>query len=448
MSVRAELSVPEGVITPGEALTVHLRVWNESRIVDAYRLCLIGPPAGWPDAGPDLGQLPVYPGNHEKINIPISVPRDGAIAPGPLTFAVRVASVEDPAAVAVPEGDVQVGEFHDAEIEPDRRRVGGALWSSNLVVVENTGNATATVRLRVAPEAEDAPLKVSLRRSRLVLGPGERARVSLMTRVSNPMFTGTAVNWPVVVRVEQEHAEPVSASFTHRQRPLLPKAALKVLIAAVTALVAFAVLWISPVGGRKPEADTESAKGPSQVEAVQEEQRKEADAKGQEEEKAEQEKKARESAGALKKRPFQESLVADTKAGRPVAEYAVPKGYRLAIKSVQLTAGGPPTAFLFLRAAGVQLASVGVNSVKDVTVPPTLSPKENEKLTLELDCPAPPSGPPASAGPSAPPTPPTAPTTCTATALIVGELIPLTGPNAEEIKAADPKPDPKPEPKP
>ncbi|MFG2999119.1 hypothetical protein [Streptomyces sp. NPDC048340] len=439
MSVRAELTVPADVITPGEALTAHLRVWNESRIVDAYRLRLVGAPVWWPDAEPDLGQLSVYPGNHEKINIPISLPRDSALAPGPLTFAVRVASVEDPAAVAVPEAEIQVGEFHDAEIEPDRLRVGGALWSSNLVVVENTGNATATVRLRVAPEAKDAPLKVSLRRSRLVLKPGEQARVSLLTRVLNPMFTGTAANWPVVIHVEQEHAEEGSASFTHRQRPLLPKPVLKALIAVVTALVAFAVLWISPVGGKKPKAETESAKGPSQVEAVQEEQKKEADAKKQEEEKAEKEKKDQDSAGAPKKKPFQESLVADTKTGRPIAEYTIPKDYRLAVKSVQLTAGGPPTGFLFLRAAGVQLASVGVNIVKDVTVPPTLSPKEKEKLSLELDCPAPPSGtpvtpPPASGAPSAPPAPPAAPTTCTATALIVGELIPLTGPNAEEIK--------------
>lgn len=442
MSVRAELTVPEDVITPGEALTAHLRVWNESRIVDAYRLRLVGPPGEWPDTEADLGQLPVYPGNHEKINIPISLPRDSRLAPGPLTFAVRVASLEDPDAVALPEADIQVGEFHDAVAEPDRTRVGGALWSSNLVVVENTGNATATVRLRVAPEAEDAPLRVSLRRSRLVLGPGEQARVSLLTRVRTPMFTGTAANWPIVIHIDQRHAEEGSASFTHRQRPLLPKAVLRALTALVGALVAFAVLWISPVGGRRPQAETESAKGPSQVEAVLEEQKKEAERKKQVEEQAEKEKKDQESAGAPKKKDFQESLVADTKTGTPVAEYEVPKGYRLSIKSVQLTAAGPPTGILYLKAAGRQLASFGVNNVKEVPLPPTLSPKAGEKLILQLDCPAPPSGDPstgpsASGGPSAPSTPstpPAAPATCTATALIVGELIPLTGPNAEEIK--------------
>ncbi|MGW5119666.1 hypothetical protein ACWEQ8_30105 [Streptomyces noursei] len=354
--------------------------------------------------------------------------------------------MDDPTTVAVPEADIQVGEFHDAEIEVDRARVSGALWSSNLVVVENTGNATTKVRLYVAPEAKDAPLKVSLRRSRLVLRPGEDARVSLITRVQNPMFTGAAANWQIVIRIAQEHAEDGAATFTHRQRALLPKAVLKALIALVGALVAFVVLWISPVGGKKPQAETESAKGPSQVQAVQEEQKKAAAAKKQEEKKAEekkaQEEKKEKEAGALKKKDFQESLVADTKTGRPIAEYEVPKGYRLSVKSVQLTAVGPPTGIVVLKAGSTQLASFGVNNVKEVTVPATVSPKEKEKFALRLDCPAPPTGTPStgpspSGGPSTPAAPsaaPTSPTTCTATALITGELIPLSGPNAEEIK--------------
>ncbi|MFE3553435.1 hypothetical protein ACFXKW_00925 [Streptomyces sp. NPDC059193] len=439
MTLRAELTVPDDVIIPGEALTAHLRVWNESRIVDAYQLRLVGPPAWWPDAEPDLGQLPVYPGNHEKINIPVSLPRDSELAPGPLTFAVRVASVEDPAAVAVPEADIQVGEFHDAEIEADRARVGGALWSSNLVVVENTGNATATVRLRVAPEAKDAPLKVSLRRSRLVLKPGEQARVALMTRVRTPMFTGTAANWPIVIHLEQEHAENASASFTHRQRPLMPKHVLKALIMAVTAVVAFAVLWISPVGGKKPKVAAESAKGPSQMEAVQEAEKKEADAKKQEEEKAEQkaeqEKKDQQNAGALKKEQLNKSLVVSSRPGGKLEDsYVVPAGYRLSFKAVQLTGSG--TGTLFVSVSGSQLSSQPVTNPKEVTIPETVSPEEKEKVTLWLDCQPPQAGgqspsPSASAGSSAPPS---TPTTCDATAVIVGELIPLKGPNSVAVK--------------
>ncbi|MFF6946967.1 COG1470 family protein, partial [Streptomyces lavendulae] len=262
MSVRAELTVPEGVVTPGDSLTARLRVWNDSRIVDAYRLRLIGPPAEWPDAQVDLGQLPVYPGNHEQICVPLTLPRDSELVPGPLTFAVQVSSLEDPTAVAVPEADIEVGTFHDVELTPGRSRVGGALWSSNLITLENTGNASTVVRLRVATQAEDAPVRVRLRRTRLNLAPGERARISLITRVVNPVVVGTASNWRITVRAGWEGTQERTSSFVHRRRPVLTKPVLKALIALIVALVALAALWISPVGGKRPEANSESAKGP------------------------------------------------------------------------------------------------------------------------------------------------------------------------------------------
>jgi cytoskeletal protein RodZ len=434
MSVRAELTVPQDVITPGDSLTAHLRVWNESRIVDAYRLRLIGPPADWPDTEVELGQLPVYPGNHEKINIPIALPRDSELAPGSLTFAVQVASVEDPGAVAVPEADISVGEFHDIAVEPVRPRVGGALWSSNLIVLENTGNAITTVRLRVAPEAEDAPLRLRLRRTRLTLRAGERARVSLMARVTNPVFVGTAATWRIGVRVEQKHAEERTASFVHRQHPILPKPVLKALIALTAVVIALVALWISPVGGEKPKAETETAKGPSQVAEVKKAEKREADKKEKEEKKKKDDEdkaqKEREEAGALKKKPFQTSLAADTKKNKPVAEYTVEKGYRLVVKTVQMSASGPENGTVFLSAGTQQLQSTSVNNVKDYTPSARLSLKEDQKLTLRLDCPAPPpAGPAPTPSASGPPAPSV--TSCTATAVVTGDLIPLKGPNAE-----------------
>ncbi|MFK0294767.1 hypothetical protein ACIQU6_30445 [Streptomyces sp. NPDC090442] len=443
MSVRAELIAPEDVISPGSSLTVHLRVWNESRIVDAYRLRLLGPPADWPDTETDLGRVPVYPGNHEKINIPLTLPLDSELAPGPLTFAVHVASVEDPHAVAVPEAVVSVGEFHDIEPQLARSRVFGALWSSNLVVLENTGNATTAVRLRVAAEDEKAPLRPKLRRSRLTLKPGERARVSLGVRVVSPTFTGTTTPWEIGVRVGWEQGQECTVSYVHRQRPFLPKPALKTLIVLGTVAIAFAAVWISPLGGKKPGAQTESAKGPPQVEAVREAEKKEAEKEKKKqqqekdaEEKAEQEKDA---AGALKKKPFQTSLTADTRKNKPAAAYKVDKGYRLEIKTVQLSASGPEGATVFLAAGAQQLLTTGINNIKDYTPPAPLSLKENENLTLRVDCTAtPPTGGPAltpSTGPT-PSTPPPPATGCIATAVVVGQLIPLKGPNAEPDKSA------------
>lgn len=438
MTVRAELTVPEDVITPGGTVTAHLRVWNESRIVDAYRLRIVGPPAEWPDVDAQLGKLPVYPGNHEKINISLTLPRDSELAPGRLTFAVHIASVEDPAAVAVPEAVITVGEFHDLAVEPVRSRVRGALWSSNLIVLENTGNATTAVRLRVANEAEDAPLRPRLRRARLTLEPGEQARISLMTRVLNPKFTGTAADWSIRVTAGwadgadgQEH----TVAYVHRQHPLVPKPALKALIAVTALLVAFVTLWFSPVGGKKPEAKTETAKGPTQLDEVKKAEKQAADQKKKDEEKQEEDEKKAEKdkaeKGALKKKPFQKSLSVDTKKKRTSDTYTVEKGYRLLLKTVQMSASGPDNATVFLTAGGDPLQTTNVKNIKDYTPQAPRSLKEGEKLTVQMDCPAeaPAPTPSASGTPSAPPA-----AACNATAVVVGELIPLTGPNAEPDK--------------
>ncbi|MGW1076930.1 COG1470 family protein [Streptomyces sp. NPDC002537] len=434
MSVRAELTAPEDTITPGDSLTAHLRVWNESRIVDAYELRLLGPPAAWPDTDEALGQLPIYPGNHEKINIPLTLPRVGELKPGQLTFAVRVASVEDPDAVAVPEADITVGEFHEVEPTLSRSRAGGALWSSNLIVLENTGNATANVRLRVAPEAKEAPIRAKLRRSKLTLKVGEKARVSLMVRVMKPVFTGKAADWRIGVHVDWDHEGEHTVSFVHRQRPLIPKPALKVLTVAVAGLVAFAALWMSPIGGKKPKPQTESAKGPSQVEQVQQQEKQTADEKKKDDEKKDKAKKEKEEEGAPKKQEFSRSLSTYSKSGRLKDTYVVKKGYRLVVKTVQITASGPATGSVILSTGTEDLSTQNIAGIKDFTPAATLSLEAGEKLILKLVC-----APPQANGGSAPAPSgsgaPLAPSDSMATAVVTGELIPLTGPNAEPDKS-------------
>ncbi|MFJ6054573.1 hypothetical protein [Streptomyces sp. NPDC092307] len=443
MSVRAELTVPDGAVTPGSSLTAHLRVWNESRVVDAYRLRLIGAPAAWPGAEEDLGQLPVYPGCHETIGIPLTLPRDSGLAPRPLPFAVRVSSVEDADAVAVPEALLCVGAFQDTRATVVRARVGGALFSSNLILLENTGNAPSTVRLRAEPEAEGAPLAVRPRRSRLVLGPGERARVALTLRVMRPLLVGTAADWTVRAYIGPDPLDEREVSFVHHQRPLLPKAVLKAVVVLLALLVAFGALWLSPAGGGKPKVTSESAKGPSQLEAVRQAEKESADASGKE---REEEQKQQEAQGALKKKPFRHSLTADSAAGRPAGTYTVEKGYRLSVKTVQITSSGPASGTLVLKAGSDQLVSVGLATSMDYTPAASLSLRQGSDLLLRVDCPVSPAPPTASptASPAASGGPAPA---CLATAVVTGELIPLSGPDSEPIDAppsAAPSPSPSP----
>ncbi|MGW6412614.1 hypothetical protein ACWF95_36330 [Streptomyces vinaceus] len=443
MSLRTDLTVPEQAIPPGGSLTAHLRIWNESRIVDAYRLTLIGPPAQWLDNESDLGQLSVYPDTDEKINIPLVLPRDSSLTPGSLVFAIRVTSAENPSAVAVPEAVIQVGEFHDVELDVIRLRVAGALWSTNLVRLRNTGNTTTAIRLRVAPEDESAPLRIRLRRSKLQLKPGESARVGLTTRVTVPALTGTAKAWRVGVRMSSHCMEDGVVTFTHRQRPVLSKPALKAVVTLTAAVAAATALWFSPLGGQRPKARTETAPGPSQEQAREQTQQQAAEA---EKEQADKKNKEQEAVGALRKKQLQYSLFVNSGKGKREDVYVVGKGYRLVVKTVQVTASGPATGVVILKAANRPLASMGVDKAKDYTPPTPLSLQQGSELALDLECEV------ASAYPNDATTPtlkvpkpsespaPRAPG-CTATAVITGDLVPLEGPFAEpDPPAAAPQP--------
>lgn len=431
MSLRTDLTVPEQAIPPGGSLTAHLRIWNESRVVDAYRLTLIGPPAQWPDSEPDLGQLSVYPDTDEKVSIPLVLPRGNDLTPGSLVFAIRVTSAENPSAVAIPEAVIQVGEFHESEVDITRLRVAGALWSTNLVRLQNTGNTTTTIRLRVAPEDESAPLRIRLRRSKLQLKPGESARVGLTTRVTVPALTGTVTAWRVAVRISSHCMEERVVTFTHRQRPVLPKPALRAVIALTAATAAATALWFSPLGGQRPKAETETAPGPSQEQAREQTQKRAAEA---EKEQADKKIQEQEAVGALRKKQLQYSLFVNSMKGKREDVYTVGKGYRLVVKTVQITASGPATGIVILKAGNRPLASMGADKAKDYTPPTPLSLRQGSELAINLECETASDYPhgtptPKIPKPSESPAPPAL--GCTATAVITGDLVPLDGPFAE-----------------
>ncbi|MEC4017982.1 COG1470 family protein [Streptomyces sp. H27-D2] len=431
MTVRAELVVPAETVEPGGSLAADLHVWNEGRIVDAYDLTLLGPPGEWGEKR--LGQLPVYPGNHEKIIIPITVPRKIELRPGRVVFAVKVVSAENPTQVAIPEAEIDVGEFRDIEAELTRPQAGGRFSGSNLITLRNTGNTAISLRLRTAPEDSNAPLRSRMRSSRVPLRVGEKARVGVLLRVAAPIPVGKVANWNVDVSIEWGGAEARRTTFVFQQRPLLTKAALKAATVLSAAAIAGVALWMSPIGGGSPQARTETIDGPSQAEQATSAKAK-AEAQLAKKEKEEQEKekkeeKKKEEDKALKRKPLQKSLFVQVKLGSKQAEYKAEKGYRLKLTTVQITATGPAAATLLLSRGSLPLATMSLSQAKDFTPKSPVELKGGEVLRLSVQCPAS-GGPQSSASPS-PGTSP-APSLCTATALVTGELIPKSGPFSKD----------------
>ncbi|WP_432000540.1 hypothetical protein [Streptomyces sioyaensis] len=433
MTLRAELSVPDKAVEPGGMLSADLHVWNEGRIVDAYDLTLLGPPGEWGERR--LGQLPVYPGMHERIKIPITVPRSGALQPGPLVFAVRVASVQEPFPVAVPEAEINVGSFRAIEAELSRSQTAGRLFGSNLITLRNTGNTAVAVRLRTAPQDEKAPLRSRMRRSRVVLGVGEKARIGVALRPARPALVGKAENWTVKVTAEWDGDANRERAFTYRRRPLLTPGASRVAMVLGAAVLAAAALWISPLGGGTRMPRTQTAAGPAQLDQVN---AAEAKARQEQQKKAEDERKNEQADKAPKKRELQHPLFVQTTSGTKNSAYTVEEGYQLRLTTVQITAAG--TGVLLLSADGKPLGSVPLSQAKDITPKIPVVVREGRKVRMTVQCaegtsPAIPTLPSASVSPSAVPT--AGVEACTATALVTGELIPDKGSASKDDAAKE-----------
>ena len=262
-------------MTPGETATTTLTVRNDSDIVEAYSLEVVGDCAPWTTVEPS--RVSLYPGTSETVTVRLAPPRSHQVRAGDVPLAVRVLPAEHPEAVRVPETVVHVTEFRQlrAELSPHRRR--GWLRGRYLLSLRNEGNAPA--RLRLTPGQPGEELGFAFAPERPELAPGETTEVGLRVRTGKPVWFGRPVVWPFTVAVADDRdgddggdrqaapalsspeavPAPLDAEFV--QIPLLPRW----LLALLAALLALLLAWFALVRPAVRSAAKEAAD-----EAVQE----------------------------------------------------------------------------------------------------------------------------------------------------------------------------------
>ncbi|WP_308409259.1 hydrolytic protein [Streptomyces sp. BV129] len=254
--------IPAVSVTPGGLATTTLTVRNDSDIVEAYGLEVVGECAAWATVEP--ARVSLYPGTSETVTIRLEPPRSPEVRAGELPLAVRVLPTEHPEAVRVPESTVHVEEFRQlrAEIAPRRRR--GWLRGRYRLALRNEGNGPVTLGFTPAQPGEE--LRFTVKPAEQKLEPGESAEVGLRARIGKPVWFGAPVIWPFTVTVA-ETAEPDSArpepADTIRtpldaefvQIPVFPKW----LLAVLAALVALLLAWFTLVRPAVRSAAKEAA---------------------------------------------------------------------------------------------------------------------------------------------------------------------------------------------
>ncbi|MEU5151547.1 hydrolytic protein [Streptomyces yangpuensis] len=259
---------------PGGIATTSLTVRNDSDIVEAYRLEVVGDCAAWTTVEPE--RVSLYPDTSETVTIRLAPPRSPQVRAGDLPLAVRVLPTEQPDAVRVPETTVHVGQFRElrAESAPKRRR--GWLRGRYRLAVRNEGNAPVKVGFTPAQPGEE--LKFDFAPAALKLEPGESAEVVLKVRTGSPVWFGAPVTWPFTVEVaetgdgedgdaaaarpEQEAVRaPLEVEFV--QIPIFPTWLLAVLAALLALLLAWFMLVRPAVRSTAKEAAAEAARNPA-----------------------------------------------------------------------------------------------------------------------------------------------------------------------------------------
>ncbi|UNM16756.1 hydrolytic protein [Streptomyces formicae] len=255
--------MPVVTVTPGGTATTSLTVRNDSDIVEAYSLEVVGDCASWATVEPP--RVSLYPGTSETVTIRLAPPRSPEIRAGEVPLGVRVLPTEHPESVRVPETTVHVEEFHElhSELAPRRRR--GWLRGRYRLAVRNQGNTP--VQLGFTPGQAGEELGFAFSPAEPKLEPGESAEVRLRVRTGKPVWFGAPVVWPFTVNTaesgDQEEVRrdetavrpPLDAEFV--QIPIFPKWLLAVLAALLALLLAWFTLVRPAVRSAAKEAANE-----------------------------------------------------------------------------------------------------------------------------------------------------------------------------------------------
>ncbi len=197
-------------VTPGDTATTSLTVRNDSDIVEAYSLEVVGECRSWTTVEPQ--RVSLYPGTSETVTIRLAPPRSPEIRAGEKPLGVRVLPTEHPESVRVPESTVRIGPFHELQTELAPRRRRGWLRGRFRLTVRNRGNTTVQAGFTAGQAGEELSFAFSPARPKLE--PGESVEAGLRVRTAKPVWFGAPAVWPFTVEAAEaaETAEAAGAA--------------------------------------------------------------------------------------------------------------------------------------------------------------------------------------------------------------------------------------------
>jgi hypothetical protein len=239
MGVIAALEGSSIEAAPGAEASCEVLVRNTGMVVDRVLLDVLGDANEWATVEPD--QLSLLPGTGGSARITFRPPRTSFPPAGPVPFALRVMSQEDPEGSVIEEGTVAVGSFTDISAELVPKTSHARRQGHHKLIVQNRGNAPAEVRLSAA-DPDDA-LEFRFKPEFISADPGTATFVKLRAAPRKRFLKGQSKSLPFQAFVLPGEAEPVTVEGALLQRQIMPEWLLPALALAVVVGAALVALW-------------------------------------------------------------------------------------------------------------------------------------------------------------------------------------------------------------
>jgi hypothetical protein len=241
MGVIASIDSTSVTAEPGAEASCSVRVRNTGMIVDQVLLDVLGDAKSWSTVEP--AQLNLLPGTDALARVVFRPPRSAAVPAGPVPFAVRAMSQEDPGGSTIEEGAVEVSPFSDlsAKLVPGTAR--GRRRARYRLVVDNGGNSPVHAAVSVA-DPDDA-LEFRVKPDTLMAQPGTATFVRLRVAPKTRFLKGPDRTLPFQALVQADECVPEPVNGVMAQEQILPRWLLPAIAVVAAAAAALVALWFA-----------------------------------------------------------------------------------------------------------------------------------------------------------------------------------------------------------
>lgn len=255
MGAIARLTATTAEVEPGGSATVELSVRNTGTVVDQFTFEVLGAAATWTTVEP--AAISLFPQAEATVQVEFAPPRAPATAAGPVPFAIRVVSHEDPAGSVVEEGTVTLAPFSGVTVELTPRATRVRSRGRLRLLVDNRSNVA--YRAELAGTDANEIFYYIFQPPFVDVAPGTVTFTKLTVRPKARYWRGPATTTPFQALLRQPqapvtegeepppppgpHPSEIAADGAVLREPLLPGWLPKAIAALLALILLLGLVW-------------------------------------------------------------------------------------------------------------------------------------------------------------------------------------------------------------